>query len=97
MPDIFNLPVFPSIAGGLILVAGGAFLPETVCEGNLHVAIAVLVLEYTAALDAVRVFHSVELVGQREMESPLGSEVKPFRQLVFHSESQRQIGGKDAL
>ena len=74
-------------------MASLALGPEVVGECHLEHAVAVGVLEESAALDAVDILPPVEVIAHREAHHPLSREVQPLADLVFHACSDGQVEG----
>ena len=71
-------------------MTGLALHPDVVGECQLQHAVAVGVLEESAALDAVEVFPPVELITRCEPEDPLCDEVQPLPDFVFDAGTDGQ-------
>ena len=67
------------------------FCPEVVGQTHLDDAVAVAVLEQSAALDAVDIARAVDFVGWREAHYPFCHEVQPLSELVLDASADGHI------
>ena len=54
-------------------------------------AVAVSILEQSAALDAIRVFYAIQAIVAGKVHRPLQCHIHPVGSLVFHTSTHRQV------